>query len=74
VIVMGIKCPKCWDCIYSAYGHDFRYCFCGYCFVDGGTWYLRFGWGGDKWPGPIWVKPDTVYIDTDDYVRGGLRS
>lgn len=68
MIVSGIKCPHCWEYIYSAYRHDFRYCFCGYCFVDGGTSYTRTGWGGDKWPAP-WVQPENVKIDTDDYVR-----
>jgi hypothetical protein len=70
--VSGIKCPRCWDCIYSASGHDFRYCFCGYCFVDGGRNYLRYGWGGPEWG---WEdKPEIIDIDVTDYVRGGLRA
>jgi hypothetical protein len=69
--VRGIKCPQCWDCIYSASRHDYRNCFCGYCFVDGGTEF-RWGWGNGEWPRP-WVKPTVVRIDTGDYVRGGLR-
>jgi hypothetical protein len=34
--VNGIQCPNCKDIIYSRAGHDFRYCTCGECFVDGG--------------------------------------
>lgn len=47
----GIQCPKCKDKIYSDSVHDFKYCSCGYCFVDGGYDYLRCGWeSGDKAP------------------------
>lgn len=81
--VTGIRCPHCWDCIYSASVHDFRSCFCGYCFVDGGRDYLRYGWGDfilknapnppstlDDWN---FGRPKRVYIKLADYVRGGLR-
>lgn len=43
--VYGIECPFCSTQFYSAYTHDFKYCPCGYCFVDGGRKYLRYGWG-----------------------------
>lgn len=43
--ISGIRCLLCNDLIWSKHRHDFRYCSCGYCFVDGGREYLRFGWG-----------------------------
>ncbi len=43
--VQGIECPRCQEQLWSKYGHDFHHCGCGYCFVDGGRHYLRYGWG-----------------------------
>lgn len=43
--VTGLECPICENKIWSKYTHDFRYCECGYCFVDGGRDYMRCGWG-----------------------------
>ncbi len=43
--VQGIECPLCSEQLWSKWGHDFHYCGCGYCFVDGGRNYLRYGWG-----------------------------
>jgi hypothetical protein len=39
-----IKCKKCGDVIESMYRHDFKFCKCGFCSVDGGQDYLRRGW------------------------------
>ena len=36
-----IMCRKCGDIIESTSVHDFKFCFCGACAVDGGTEYLR---------------------------------
>ena len=36
-----IKCLKCGDVIESVTVHDFRWCSCGSCAVDGGKEYLR---------------------------------
>ena len=36
-----IKCLKCRDIIESISVHDFRFCSCGACAVDGGLEYLR---------------------------------
>lgn len=41
----GLECPFCLEHIYSKYRHDFKHCGCGYCFVDGGLDYMRYGWG-----------------------------
>lgn len=50
--VTGIECPKCKEFIWSRHRHDFRHCKCGYCYVDGGREYLRFGFGGEDFPEP----------------------
>ena len=36
-----IMCRKCGDIIESILAHDFKFCSCGACAVDGGTEYLR---------------------------------
>jgi hypothetical protein len=36
-----VRCLKCGDTPWSAHRHDFRYCECGACAVDGGMDYLR---------------------------------
>lgn len=39
--INAIKCLKCGDVIYSRANHDFRFCTCGNCAVDGGFDYTR---------------------------------
>lgn len=39
----GIQCPKCKEAIFSEHRHDFKYCKCGDCFIDGGYDYMRAG-------------------------------
>ena len=41
IITNRIRCLKCGDIIISKSVHDFRYCSCRACAVDGGTDYLR---------------------------------
>lgn len=41
--ITGIRCKLCDDKIFSMSTHDFKYCKCGSCFVDGGRQYLRVG-------------------------------
>lgn len=36
-----IKCKLCKDIITSVYTHDFKWCKCGACAVDGGKSYLK---------------------------------
>ena len=38
-----IRCRKCGDEIESFSVHDFKYCKCGACFIDGGHEYCRYG-------------------------------
>ena len=40
---MRIKCLKCKDIIESLSMHDFKYCKCGACSIDGGNEYTRIG-------------------------------
>lgn len=44
-----IKCKKCGDIIESFYRHDYKWCSCGNCAVDGGHDYLRRCWRSDDW-------------------------
>lgn len=60
--VEGIECPHCLQNIWSRHRHDFRYCFCRYCYVDGGRDYTRVGYGGPDWPEP-WQHPLSVLIE-----------
>ena len=39
--VHAIKCRKCGDIIYSRAVHDFHFCSCEKCAIDGGFDYLR---------------------------------
>lgn len=55
----GVICGWCKQGIVSLYRHDFRRCFCGGTYVDGGTDYLRCGW--DKWAG----EPETFEVERD---------
>lgn len=41
IIHNKIKCKKCGDIIESISIHDFKWCSCGACAVDGGHDYLR---------------------------------
>lgn len=41
IIVNAIKCKKCGDIIESKTVHDYKFCSCGACAVDGGHSYLK---------------------------------
>ena len=41
IIKNAIRCKKCGDVIESKTVHDFKFCSCGSCAVDGGHDYLR---------------------------------
>ena len=41
IIHNKIRCKKCGDIIESTSVHDFKWCSCGACAVDGGHDYLR---------------------------------
>lgn len=42
----GMYCPDCKDVIYSVNRHDYRYCSCGKCMVDGGKDYFKTNMAG----------------------------
>lgn len=42
------RCRACDDVIESFHVHDFKRCYCGNIFVDGGTDYIRRGWPSGK--------------------------
>ena len=44
-----IKCKKCGDIIESCSVHDFKFCSCGTCAVDGGHEYLRRCGNPEDW-------------------------
>lgn len=41
IIRNAIRCKKCGEVIESKFVHDFKFCSCGACAVDGGHEYLR---------------------------------
>ena len=41
IIHNRIRCLKCGDIIESLTVHDFKWCSCGHCAVDGGGEYIR---------------------------------
>lgn len=48
--VFGIKCKKCGDIIYSRAVHDFHYCTCQSCAIDGGqNDYIRIIGNQEDW-------------------------
>ena len=49
IIKNAIQCKKCGDIIESKYTHDFKFCSCGACAVDGGHVYLRRSGYPDNW-------------------------
>lgn len=63
ITVRGIQCPHCLEPIWSRHGHDFRYCFCGYCFIDGGANYTRVGFGWEGELGKTQVPPKSIDLE-----------
>lgn len=59
--VEAIECPVCADIVWSRYTHDMRYCRCGYCFIDGGRSYARWGFGSEEVPRP-WPIPQFLVL------------
>ncbi len=54
----AIRCKHCGDVIESKSVHDFKYCSCKSCFVDGGHNYLRRG---------FMTSPENDYEDLSEY-------
>lgn len=49
MLVKGIRCKNCGDIIYSRAHHDFRWCSCEKCAIDGGFDYYRIIGDKDDW-------------------------
>ena len=49
IIKNAIRCKKCGDVIESKTVHDFKFCSCGSCAVDGGHDYLRRCGNREDW-------------------------
>lgn len=49
IIHNRIKCKKCGEIIESCSVHDFKFCKCGTCAVDGGHDYLRRCGNHEDW-------------------------
>lgn len=49
IIHNKIKCRKCGEIIESFSVHDFKFCSCGACAVDGGHDYLRRCGSSEDW-------------------------
>lgn len=49
IVKNAIRCKHCGDIIESTYHHDFKFCSCHRCAVDGGLDYLRRCGGPDDW-------------------------
>jgi len=59
IIKNAIQCKKCGDIIESTYTHDFKYCSCGVCAVDGGHSYLK----------RVWKESMDDFIDMSEYQK-----
>jgi len=60
IIRNAIRCVKCGDVIESVSVHDFKFCSCGACAVDGGHEYLRRVGDREDW------EDVSVTIDNDE--------
>ena len=49
LIKNAIRCKRCGDILESTYCHDFKFCSCRHCAVDGGLDYLRRCGDYDDW-------------------------
>ena len=61
IIRNAIRCKKCGEVIESKSVHDFKFCSCGACAVDGGHEYLRRCGELEDWE----VMAETVDTDED---------
>lgn len=59
IIRNAIRCKKCGDIIESTSVHDFKFCSCGACAVDGGRMYLRRCGANTDWEDLSETTPDT---------------
>lgn len=66
IIRNRIKCLKCGTIIESKSRHDFVWCPCGSCAVDGGTSYLKRSWRPvAKGPEEVFEEMSIVEVEMD---------
>lgn len=65
IVVGAVHCLRCDDVIWSKYRHDFHYCSCGACFVDGGRDYFRAGYSDG-----VGVEFGRLVLATGEFVAG----
>lgn len=54
----AIRCTKCGEVVESTSVHDFKWCSCGACAVDGGHMYLRRVGNFGDWEDVSETAPD----------------
>lgn len=59
IITNKIKCKNCGDIIESKNVHDFKWCACGNCAVDGGRDYIKRNFKGNS--------PEECYEELSEY-------
>jgi hypothetical protein len=64
--IKGIKCLRCGDFIFSRSRHDFRWCSCKSCAVDGGFNYMSINGNRENWE---IAEKDILREKTDDEVK-----
>ena len=69
IIRNKIRCKKCGDIIESVSVHDFKFCSCGACAVDGGHDYLRRCGNLEDWEDLSEVKSDMTKVVKISYKK-----
>lgn len=69
IIHNRIRCKICGDVIESTSRHDFKWCKCKACAVNGGHDYLKRAWDPYAFPGkmPIDVTMDDIIEELSEY-------
>ena len=76
MIVKAIKCKNCGDIIYSRSRHDFHWCSCKSCAIDGGFDYLKIVGQPNDWQSidvtvlPLESEDNIKKILFDDWNKG----
>ncbi len=71
ILTNKIRCKLCGDVIESTSRHDFKWCKCKACAVDGGHAYLKRAWDPYAVPGkmPSKVTEDDIYEELSEYTE-----
>ncbi len=69
IISNKIKCKFCGDIIESKNVHDFKFCSCGKCAVDGGHDYLKRSYDGTS-PEECFEDLSIYTTENEDAIKG----